>query len=585
MFRIFKNLSKKDWGIFGISLIFIVMQVWLDLKMPDYMATITRLIGTQGTAVGEVIRAGGKMLLCALGSLALAMCVTVAAARISADFSANTRKKLFDRIQALSTEQVNHFSPASLITRMTNDITQVERLIVLGMQMMIKAPILAVWAMIKISGKDWHWTAATAITVACLLLLVALVIGACLPKFREVQRLTDEVNRVARENLTGLKVVRAYNAEQYQEEKFEKVNADLTNNHLFTSRRMAMMLPGIMLMMNGLTLAIYWIGAYLIEDAGLMNKMTLFADMVVFMSYAMQVVMAFMMLLMIFMIYPRAAVAAGRVLEVLDAKPSLQNGDKQKAQDGHAGEIAFQHVSFRYPDAQENVLTDITFTAHSGETVAIIGSTGDGKSTLLNLIPRFYDATQGEVLVGGVNVKDYDQRTLRQQIGYVSQSAVLFAGSIASNIGYGDNGKGEITPEQIRSAAQVSEAAEFIEGGAGYDGYVAQGGANLSGGQRQRVSIARAIARGAKILLFDDSFSALDYRTDRKVRSNLRRACQDVTRIIVAQRIGTIRDADKILVLEEGRIVGQGTHEELLRTCETYQQIALSQLSKEELEA
>ncbi len=584
MLKLFKNLRRQEWGLAAVSLLFIVAQVWLDLTMPEYMADITALVQTAGSTMGEILSAGGKMLLCALGSLAASIATAVCAAKIASAFGGTLREKLFRKVQSFSMEEIGHFSTASLITRSTNDVTQIQMLIALGLQMLVKAPIMAVWAVCKIADKQWQWTLTTAIAVIVLLLVVALCLLVVMPKFRKMQELTDDLNRVTRENLTGLRVVRAYNAEGYQENKFEQANEALTKTNLFTQRALSFMLPSIQLVMSGLSLAIYWIGAVLINQAGIADKIGLFSDMMVFSQYAIQVVMAFMMLVMIFMILPRASVSARRIGEVLDTRPAVVDGKRTDGEAGKTGEVEFQNVSFHYPDAEESVLQGITFTAHKGETVALIGSTGCGKSTVINLIPRFYDATGGRVLVDGVDVRDYDQKALRNKIGYISQKATLFTGTIRSNVAYGDNGRPAPSDGEVKAAVATAQASDFVENMDGkYDGYVAQGGANLSGGQKQRISIARAIARKPEILIFDDSFSALDYKTDRILRKAMAEECRDITRIIVAQRIGTIRDADRIIVLEDGRIAGMGRHEELMKNCEVYQQIALSQLSKEEL--
>ena len=582
MLKIFKNLKKEDWGCFGIGIIFIVLQVWLDLKMPDYMSEITLLVKTPGSEMADILNAGGKMLLCALGSLVSAMAVAVLASRIASNFGATMRGKLFSKVQSFSMAEIGKFSTASLITRSTNDVTQVQMLIVFGLQAIIKAPIMAAWAIVKIAGKNKSWTFTTGAAVVILLIVVIFCVTLVMPKFKKIQELTDDVNRVTRENLSGLKVVRAYNAEKYQEEKFEASNQRLTSTHLFTGRTMAFLMPSIQLVMSGLTLAIYWLGAAMIDEAEMMDKITLFSDMVVFSQYAMQVVMAFMLLVMIFIILPRASVSAKRILEVLDTKPSIMDGT---AMDGtEEGSIEFKNVSFRYPDAEEYVLKNITFTVKKGETVALIGATGCGKSTVINMIPRFYDATEGEVLVNGRNVKEYEQKALRNKIGYVSQKAILFSGTVQTNVAYGDNGKAEKLDSDVVDAVYTAQASEFVEKMQdGYNGYIAQNGSNLSGGQKQRLSIARAICRHPEILIFDDSFSALDYKTDRKLREALHKECKDATKIIVAQRIGTIRDADRIIVLEDGEIAGMGTHDELMNHCQVYQQIAYSQLSKEEL--
>lgn len=585
MLRIFKNFRKQEVVLALFSVVFVVAQVWLELKLPDYMREITSLITTQDSAMHDILIAGGKMLLCAFGSLLVTVLVAVCASRIASNFSAIVRGKLFDKVQSFSMEEIGRFSTASLITRSTNDVTQVQMLIVMGLSIMLRAPIMAVMAILKILDKSWQWTLSTGVAVVVLLIVVIICVSLCMPKFKRLQSLTDDINQVTRENLTGLNVVRAYNAEAYQEEKFEKVNKDLTDTHWFTSKTMAFMMPTIMMIMNGLSLAIYWIGAVLINDAqDMQEKFTLFSDMVVFSSYAMQVVMSFMMLVMIFIMLPRASVAAKRILEVLDTEPSIEDGTRDTFPVMKDGEVEFKDVSFKYPDAEEYVLEHISFSAKKGETIAFIGATGCGKSTAINLIPRFYDATEGEVFVDGVNVKEYTQEALHNKIGYVSQKAILFSGTIADNVAYGENGKAPATQDDIAMAVKVAQASEFVEKkDQGYDGYVAQGGSNFSGGQKQRLSIARAIARQPEILIFDDSFSALDYKTDRILREALRKECKDATKIIVAQRIGTIRDADKIIVLDDGQIAGMGTHDELMKNCEVYQEIAYSQLSKEEL--
>ena len=584
MLKIFKNLRKREWSLVALSLVFIVIQVWLDLKTPEYMAEITTLVQTEGSAMADVLIAGGQMLLCALGSLISSVATAVCAASIASSFGGILRGKLFSKVQSFSMEEIGHFSTASLITRSTNDVTQIQMLIAMGLQMLVKAPIMAVWAVCKIADKQWQWTLSTAAAVAILLIIVGICLLLATPKFRKMQKLTDDVNRVTRENLTGLRVVRAYNAEDYQESKFDNANTALTKNQLFAQRTMAFLLPSIQMVMSGLSLAIYWIGAVLINQAGMQAKLTLFSDMMVFSQYAIQVVMSFMMLVVIFVILPRASVAARRIQEVLDTQLTIADGTRTEGQQGVTGEVEFKNVSFHYPDAEECVLKNITFTAHKGETVALIGSTGCGKSTVINLVPRFYDATEGQVLVDGVDVREYSQKALRNKIGYVSQKATLFTGSIRSNVAYGDNGREPASLDQVKEAVATAQASEFVEQmDNSYDGYVAQGGSNLSGGQKQRISIARAIARKPEILIFDDSFSALDYKTDRVLRRALDKECKDVTRIVVAQRIGTIRDADKIIVLDEGKIAGMGKHQELMENCEVYQQIALSQLSKEEL--
>ncbi len=584
MLKLLKKFTRTEWLLSGLAFLLILVQVWLSLTMPDYMSEITMLVQKEGSAMADILTAGGKMLLCAVGSLISAVFTAVCAAKLSSNFSANLRSQIFDKVQSFSMEEIGRFSTASLITRSTNDITQVQMVIVLGLEVMLKAPVMAVWAICKIAGKSREWTFSTAAAVVILFILVGICVFFAMPKFKIMQKLTDNLNRVTRENLTGLRVVRAYNAEAYQEAKFERANEELKSNQLFANRIMSVLMPGIQLVMNGLSLAVYWIGAYLIEGAGMMDKLTLFSDMIVFSQYAVQVVMSFMMLVMIFILLPRASVSVRRINEVLDTKISIVDGDRTEGKNGEEGNIEFRHVSFRYPDAEKNVLEDISFKAHKGETVALIGSTGCGKSTVVNLIPRFYDATEGEVLVDGMNVKSYTHQALRNRIGYVSQKATLFTGTVAGNVAYGDNGGDSPDRQAVIDAVHTAQADEFVENMTDdYDGYVAQGGSNLSGGQKQRLSIARAVCRHPEILIFDDSFSALDYKTDRILRKALDEECEDVTRIIVAQRIGTIRDADRIIVLDERRIAGMGKHDELMKNCEVYRQIAFSQLSKEEL--
>ena len=582
MLKIFKYFQKTDWLLVLCSLVFIVTQVWLDLKIPDYMAEITRLVQTEGSEISDVLSQGAFMILCAIGSMLASMVTVFLAARIAAGFSVRLRGMVFEKNLSFSMEEVNLFSTPSLITRSTNDIMQVQMLIIMGLQIVIRAPIMAVWAVMKIMGKSWEWTVATGVAVAFLCVLIAIVVFIALPKFRIIQTLTDQLNLVTRENLSGIRVVRAYNAEEYQEEKFEDANNELTKTNLFTGRTMAILFPSIGLMMSGMNLAIYWIGAILINNASVPNRLSLFSDMVVFSSYAMQIIMSFMMLSMVFIMMPRAAVSAKRINEVLDTDIKIKDGNLTE-KTNTVGEVEFRNVSFKYPEAEDYVLKNISFRAHRGETVAIIGSTGSGKSTLLNLVPRFIDATKGDIFVDGTNVKEFSLEALRNKVGYVSQKAILFSGSVASNVAFG-TGENK-TDNQIERAVEIAQGKEFVEKMEDqYEAQIAQSGTNISGGQKQRLSIARAIYKNPEIYLFDDSFSALDYKTDRVLRSRLKKEIQDATSIIVAQRIGTVIDADRIIVLDEGEIVGIGTHHELMRTCEVYQEIAYSQLSKEELE-
>ncbi|MGN1401369.1 MAG: ABC transporter ATP-binding protein [Bacillus sp. (in: firmicutes)] len=585
MVKIFKYVKPKEWLLVAASLLFIVTQVWFDLKLPDYMSEITGYVQTEGSTMTQILEAGCYMLLCALGSLAAAIAVGFFATRIAASFTARLRTLLFNKVESFSMEEINRFSTASLITRSTNDITQIQMIVTMGLQVLIKAPILAVWAIVKISGKSWQWTTATAGAVGALLLFILIVGLWTLPKFKRIQSLTDNLNRVSRENLTGLRVVRAYNAETYQEAKFEVANDQLTKINLFTNRMMASFMPFMMMIMSGLSLAVYWIGAYLINQADMVDKIGLFSDMVVFSSYAMQVVMAFIMMTIVFILAPRAAVAANRINEVLDTELSIADGAVEESTLNETGTVEFRNVCFKYPDSADYALRGISFTAAKGETVAFIGATGSGKSTLVNLIPRFYDATEGEVLVDGLNVKDYKLKALHNKLGYVPQRNVVFSGTIHSNIAYGTNGKVQDSDLAVKKAAMIAQGQEFIQKMDGaYEAHVAQGGSNLSGGQKQRLSIARAIFRKPDIYIFDDSFSALDYKTDRVLRAALKDETNSATKLIVGQRIGTIIDADKIIVLDEGKMVGCGTHDELLQTCRVYQEIAYSQLSKEELE-
>ena len=623
MFRIMKYLSKAEIGQMLVALLTIVGQVYFDLKLPDYMSDITTLVETPGSDMKDIWIAGGKMLLISLGSVACAVVTGYIAARVAASFTQRLRSLEFRKVESFGPAEMSKCSTASLITRATNDITQVQRCITMGLQLIVKAPIMAVWAVCKIAGEGFEWTLATGIAVAVLLVSITIMMAMVMPKFKAMQALTDNINLVARENLTGLRVVRAYNAEDYQESKFTKANKDLTETQLFTNRVMAFMMPLMNTVLNGLMLAVYWIGAYLIDAAGLKDKLTVFSNMVVFSNYSVQVIMSFLLMSMVFVLWPRADVSAQRIMEVLDTEPIVGNGTKTAAdvaKTGQRGTVEFRNVGFTYPDSREAMLEGISFTATQGQTVAFIGSTGSGKSSLINLVPRFYDVSEGQVLVDGVDVRDYDLKTLRDKIGYVPQQSVLFKGTVASNVSYGDqpgdpaevemtdsstaSGRKHETAllsadkaaqdaglpaermERVKAAADVAQASEFVARmDGGYAAAIAQGGSNVSGGQKQRLSIARAVYRHPEILIFDDSFSALDFKTDREVRDALAREAKDSTKLIVAQRIGTIMNADRIVVLDDGKVVGQGTHRELLEHCDVYRQIAESQLSQSELTA
>ncbi len=584
MFKIFKNFTKKDVFLILICIFLIVFQVWLDLKLPDYMTAITKLVQTEGSKVTDVLKQGGYMLLCAFGSLASAIFVGYLASMISATFSKNLRKKLFENVESFGMEEIKRFSTSSLITRTTNDITNVQMFISMGLQMLIKAPITAAWAIFKILNKSWQWSAVTGGAVIILIITVVILMITVLPKFKIVQKLIDNINGLTRENLTGIRVVRAFNAEKYQENKFELGNDKLTKTQLFNQRTMSIMAPIMYMVMNALTLSIYMIGAVLINNASMVNKIGLFSDMVVFSSYAMQVIMAFLMLAMIFIMYPRAAVSAERINEVIETESNIKDGNIVK-ENKIKGEVEFKNVSFKYPDSEEYMIKNISFKANKGETVAFIGSTGSGKSTLINLIPRFYDVTDGEILVDGINVKDYSLELLHSKIGYVPQKAVMFNGTINYNVSYGKGKNKKIHENKIKEAIEIAQGKEFVERMPDkYESNISQGGTNISGGQKQRLAIARAIARDPEIYIFDDSFSALDYKTDYLLRKELKEYTKDATNLIVAQRIGTIMNADKIIVLENGKCVGMGTHKELLKDNDVYREIAYSQLSKEELE-
>lgn len=580
MIKLFRYLRKKDWLFVCISLCFIVFQVWLDLRLPDYMAEITRLIQTPDSALSSVVWAGMKMLACAILSMAAMFVVGYFVAQVAAGMSKRLREAVYGKVISFSMEEMGKFSTASLITRSTNDISQVQMVIAIGLQASVRAPIMAVWAITKIINKNLMWSAATGVAVAFLLVLIAVIFVLVVPGFQKMQTLTDNINRVARENLSGVRVVRAYNAEKYQEDKFEEANEELTSVNLFNQKIMALMSPVMTLISSGLTLSIYWIGVYLIDKAALQDKITLFSDMIVFSSYAMQVIMSFMMLTFTFIILPRAIVSSKRINEVLDTKNRIMDGEGCE-NTSETGTVEFRNVSFHYPDAADDIISDINFKANKGEMVAFIGATGSGKTTLINLIPRFYDVTDGEVLVDGVNVKKYKLSELRKKIGYAPQKALLFSGTIEENVCYEAD-----TPdsERLNEALEISQAKEFVEKLTdNVKSKISQGAVNVSGGQKQRLSIARSLYNKPEILIFDDSFSALDYRTDKILRKELRERSKGSTSLIVAQRIGTIMEADLIIVLEEGRVVGQGKHKELLKSCPIYKEIAMSQLSEEEL--
>ena len=584
MFKLLKKLDLKNIILVFVCITFIVLQVYLDLKLPDYMSAITRLIQTEGSQMADILKQGSYMISCALGSLISAICTGYLASNIASSFSRNVRDKIFEKVENFGMAEIKKFSTSSLITRTTNDVMQVEMLIGMGLQLLIKAPIMAVWAVMKIVDKSFEWSMLTAAGVIILLITVGILMVIVLPRFAKVQKLIDKVNSVTRENLTGIRVIRAFNAEKYQQNRFEEVNNELTSTQLFNQRCFAILHPIMQFVMHFLTLGIYFIGAILIGNAGMVEKINLFSNMVVFSSYGMQVIMSFLMLAMIFMIWPRAQVSARRINEVLDEDISVVDG-KFNGKTSEKGTVEFKNVSFKYPDADEYLLKNISFKVNNGETIAFIGSTGSGKSTLINLVPRFYDATDGEVLVDGVNVKEYKLEALNNKIGYVPQKAVMFTGTVNENVAYGDSGRPKPTEEEIKQAIKVAQGTDFVEKMEDkYEAHIARGGTNVSGGQKQRLAIARAIARNPEIYIFDDSFSALDYKTDATLRKELKKHTKDATSLIVAQRIGTILNADKIVVLDKGECVGIGTHKELLKNCEVYKEIALSQLSKEELE-
>lgn len=584
MFKLFKNLTLRDIALMLLVVFLICVQVWLDLKLPDYMSEITRLVQTEGSEMGEILKNGGLMMGCAFGSLISATVVGYLVANISASFSKNVRKKLFTKVEDLGMGEVKKFSISSLITRTTNDITQVQMFLAIGMQMLIKAPLTAIWAITKILNKSWEWSTATAIAVVLLLSLVAIIMVIVIPRFKLIQKMTDRLNGVTRENITGIRVVRAFNAEKYEEKKFAKANKELTDTQVFSQKALSLFSPVIFFAMHFLTLTVYVIGAYLISHAVVMDKLTIFSDMVVFSSYATQVIMSFLMLAVIFMMIPRAQVSASRINEVMDTELSIKEGSNDVKETPEIGTVEFRNVSFKYPDAEDYVIENISFKAERGQTVAFIGSTGSGKSTLINLVPRFYDATEGEVLVDGINVKNYTFSSLYNRLGYVPQKAVMMDGTVSSNVAFGDNGQGKRSAMDVTNAIKVAQGTEFVEKmDKKYFAHIAQGGTNISGGQKQRLAIARAIARNPEIYIFDDSFSALDYKTDAALRKALKKYTKHATSLIVAQRIGTIMNADQIIVLDNGKCVGQGTHAELLKSCEVYKQIAESQLSPEEI--
>ena len=581
MIKLLKEFNKKDYFLIFVCSLLIVFQVWLDLKLPDYMSSITKLVQTEGSKMSDVLSQGSYMLLCAFGSLISAFIVGYLTSYISATFSQKIRKSLFSKVQSFSMEEIKKFKTSSLITRTTNDITNIQMFISMGLQMLIKAPITAVWAILKILGKNYKWSIATGVAVVVMLAVIGTLMLIVLPRFKIVQKLIDNINDKARENLTGVRVIRAFNAEKYQEDRFEDGNKKLTSTQMFNQRMMSIMSPTMYLIMNLLPLSIYIIGSSLINSAGMYDRLNIFSDMVVFSSYAMQVIMAFLMLAMIFVMYPRASVSAGRIREVLDTETKVLDGSFS-SDTKLKGKIEFRNVSFKYPDADEYVLKNISFKAEKGQTIALIGSTGSGKSTIVNLIMRFYDVTDGEILIDDKNIKEYKLEALYKKIGYVPQRAVMFNGSVKYNISYGDK---KVSDDLIKKASEIAQASEFVEKmPKGYSSNISQGGTNISGGQKQRLAIARAIAKDPEIFVFDDSFSALDYKTDYVLRKELKENTKDATNIIVAQRIGTILNADKIIVLDNGNMVGVGTHKQLLKKCKVYKEIALSQLSKEELE-
>lgn len=584
MIKLLKKMGKREVLMAVLCALLVLGQVYFDLTLPDYMTDLTMMLNTAGSETSDILNVGLKMLGCTLASAALAIVCGYLSAKTASGFSYTIREKLFNHVMDMGSEEMQDFSIPSLITRTTNDITQIQMIVSMGLQMIIKSPIMAVWAVIKILGKSWELSAVTAAFVVVICVFVLAVMATCIPRFRIVQKLTDKINRVARENLTGINVVHAFNAEKYQNDKFDVPSKDMMNTQLKNQRMFALMMPVMNIGMNGLTLAIYWLGAVLIQQIALtavQDRITLFSNVVVFSTYATYVVMSFMMLVMIFMMLPAAQVSAERINEVLERDVNIKEGSVSEGRE--QGTVEFKNVSFRYPHASEDELSNISFKINKGQTLAIIGATGSGKTTLISLIPRFYDATEGEVLVDGVNVKDYKFDTLYDKLGYVTQKAVLFAGSIRENVFFGESDAPE-TDDELKNAIELSQAEEFVDKlPDGTEHMISQMGRNVSGGQKQRLSIARALSRKPEILVFDDSFSALDYKTDAKLREGLNEKLGDTTKIIVAQRISTIRHADKIIVLDRGEAVGMGTHEELMKNCDVYKEIALSQLSAAEL--
>ncbi|WP_080146932.1 ABC transporter ATP-binding protein [Marinilactibacillus piezotolerans] len=584
MYKILKQTTMKERIAIVVSILFIMAQVWLELKVPEYLSEITTKLQTEGTTVQDILAPGSIMVTLSLLSLAASIFVGFIAARVASSLTKHIRSKVFNRVMDYTPGEVQQFSIPSLITRTTNDITQIQLVIAIGLQVVIKGPITAIWAVTKIADKNWQWTFSTGVAVLALLVMLGSILIFVQPKFMRIQALTDKLNSLTRENLQGIRVVRAYNADDYQNDKFLTANEELTSTNLFTSRMLAIMNPGMTIISSGLSLAVYWIGAYLIDAAELQDKLTLFSDMVVFSSYAMQVVLGFMLMTIVFLILPRAVASANRINEVLELEPSIQFKEQTAGEISEKGTVEFKDVSFAYPDAEEPVIQNVSFKANMGDTVAFIGSTGSGKSTVINLIPRFFDVTKGQILIDGKDIQDYSHEDLNNRIGYISQKPVLFSGTIRSNLDLGHSAANIDDDTQLTEALKIAEAEEFVlQKDDQLDSHVAQAGTNFSGGQKQRLSIARAVARKSEILVFDDSFSALDYKTDKTLRNNLTEKMKDTTKLIVAQRISTIMDADQILVLDAGKVVGQGTHKELLENNQVYQEIAYSQLSKEEL--